>query len=139
MKLASNGFAVLFICAVSFLTGQYLFYNHHLMKDLYFSALLLTNIAHIVMLIFYVMWPENINTPPRKVFILTLTVMILSCVLKAALQRSIIGGQLIDFPLYVKFNEQWLYPEKFLWHFVLDFTVLITTALFKNSYKLFQK
>lgn len=120
-----------FLFLVMYLTFDYFSKNSSLLTQNYRTTLIFSCAANITILLFYAGTEE---VKERFIVLLVALVIILSGVFgKTSCIRTIEGASLEDFTYYFKFNENWPFILKFLWHSALDFLVLIIVFCLKHA------
>lgn len=128
-------FALVFLAIVASLTVTYFVINNQSMSPEYRQILGMFSLLHILLLGGLIF-----NFPTSNKWWVVLFIMFIGGICKATYARAVPGKQVDDFIFTLwKFNDQWLYAVKVLWHVSLDWLVLFIIVGIKNGNKLFQK
>lgn len=131
----SKYFAAMFLLMITVLTITYFVINKNALSQEYQIVLGAFSLINILLLGGLIC-----DFPKSNRWSVVFFIMLIGGFCKALFERSIPGKHLDDFIFTVwKFNDDWPYLVKVIWHVSLDWLVLLIIVGIKNSYKLFEK
>lgn len=130
----SKFFAGMFLLMIACLTAAYFSINLPVMSQGYKMILGVFSVLNILLL------AATILNAPKNFHWFLMLFMLIGGFAKALFERNLPGRHLDDFIFTVwRFNDNWSYMLKVLWHTSLDWLVLFIALGIKNSYKLFER